>query len=197
MIDRRELIQRVAAAMGGALSSGAVAGVLSGCVAMPEPNGKAPAAPRFFTAAEQATVTAMAEQIIPRTDTPGAIDLGVPAFIDRMVADFYLPRTQDVVRAGLARVDADALAAQGKRFVALTAEQQVGQMKIYDGEQYETGRRPATTPDPHFFRILKELTTLGFFTTEVGASKILRYDPTPGPYRGDIPLSQVGRTWAT
>jgi len=196
MIDRRELIQRVAAVMGGTLSSGAVAGVLSGCAAMPEPKAKA-APPRFFTADEQATVAVLAEQIIPRTDTPGAIDLGVPAFIDRMMADFYLPRTQDVMRAALVRIDTDAQAAHGMRFVALTPEQQVAQMNIYDKEQYDAGRRPATSPDPHFFRIFKELTTLGYFTTEVGATKILRYDATPGPFRGDIPLAQVGRSWAT
>jgi hypothetical protein len=196
MIDRRELIQRVAALMGGTLSSGAVAGVLSGCVAMPEPKAKA-APPRFFTAEEQATVAVLAEQIIPRTDTPGAIDLGVPAFIDRMMADFYLPRTQGVVRAGLTRIEADCQTLYRKPFVALTSEQQISQMKILDAEQYDVGHRPATSPDPHFFRILKELTTVGFFTTEVGASKILRYDATPGPYHGDIPLAQVGRSWAS
>jgi hypothetical protein len=196
MIDRRELIQRMAAVMGGTLSSSAAAGVLSGCVAMPAPQAK-PAPPRFFTAGEQATAAVVAEHIIPRTDTPGAIDLGVPAFMDRMLADFYLPRTQSVVRAGLARIDGDAQAAQGKPFVALTSEQQVAQLNIYDAEQYAAGRRPATSPDPHFFRIMKELTTVGFFTTEVGATKILRYDPTPGPFHGDIPLAQVGRSWAS
>jgi hypothetical protein len=193
MIDRRELIQRAAAVMGGTLSSGAIAGVLGGCVSTPPPQGKAATPPRFFTADEQAAVTVMAEQIIPRTDTPGAIDLGVPAFIDRMMADFYLPRVQQTVRAGLVKVDADAQGKYGKKFVALTSDQQVELMKVYDAEQVEYGRRQPPV-DPHFFRYIKELTTLGFFTTETGATKVLRYDPTPGPYRGDVP---VGKTWAT
>jgi gluconate 2-dehydrogenase gamma chain len=43
---------------------------------------------------------------------------------------------------------------------------------------------------------MKELTTLGFFTSEAGASRFLKYAPIPGPYRGDIPYSEVGAAWA-
>jgi hypothetical protein len=197
MIDRRELIQRVGAVLGGALSSGAALGVLSGCVATPTP--AAGAGLKFLTADEMKIATAMSEQIIPRTDTPGAIDLGVPAFIDKMMGDFYQDREKSILRAGLARAEADARTAHGKGFAELTSDQQVALMTVYDREAVQQARASATTPNApvHFFRLMKELTTVGFFTTEVGSTQLLRYSAVPGPYRGDVPLSEIGRTWAS
>jgi gluconate 2-dehydrogenase gamma chain len=191
-IDRRELLSQVAVMLGGALSAGAVAGVLNGVTA-----GEAQAAdPAFFTAAELPTVSALAEQIIPRTDTPGAIDAGVPAFIDRMMSGYYQDRERRTLRAGLVRVEQDARTAHNKSFSALTSDQQVAQMKVYDREAYEQARGGGGQ-GPHFFRIMKELTTLGFFTSKVGATQFLRYNPNPGPYQGDVPYAQVGRVSLT
>ena len=50
---------------------------------------------------------------------------------------------------------------------------------------------------PPFFATLKELATVGYFTSEPGATKAVRYDPVPGDYRGCVPLSEIGRAWAT
>jgi gluconate 2-dehydrogenase gamma chain len=195
MIDRRELLHRTAMILGGVISSGAAAGVLGGCAATPQAGADAPA---FFTRAEMATVAAMSERIIPKTDTPGAIDLGVPAFIDRMMTGYYKERPRSILRAGLARADADAQAAHAKPFAALTEAQQVALMTVYDAEAYQMNRANANNPDAdqHFFRMMKELTTLGFFTTEYGSTKLLRYAAVPGPYLGDIPASEVGGAWA-
>lgn len=192
MIDRRDLLQRAAMLLGGTLASGTVAGVLSGCTATPQPPGT-PVAWRFFTPAESETMTAITDQIIPATDTKGAVDVGVPAYIDRLLADFYQARERDVIRAGLARADADARTQHGKSFAALSSAQQVALMQVYDREAFEANR--AGTSPPHFFRLMKELTTTGFFTSEYGASEVLRYAAVPGEYKPDIPLSEVGRAW--
>ncbi len=194
MIDRRELIQRTAMLLGGAISSSAVLGVMDGCIASAAP---APQRTKFFTPAEAKTVSVIAEHIIPRTETPGAIDVGVPAFIDRMMADYYQEPERAIVRAGLARIDEDAKTAHAKTFVALTPDQQVELLKRYDREAYEQAHAAGPPgADRHVFGTLKELTTLGFFTSEVGASKFLKYAAVPGPYKGDIPYSQVGKAWA-
>lgn len=196
MMDRRELIHRAALLLGGALSSGTVAGILGGCVSTPSASG---AKTGFLTADEAKTVAILSEHILPKTDTPGAIDLGVPAFIDKMLAGYYLDRHRAVMRAGLARVEADAKAAHGQGFAALAADQQIALMRTYDREAYEQNRRNAGNPDadPHFFRLMKELTTVGYFTTEYGATKYLNYAQTPGPYRPDVPYSELGKAWAT
>lgn len=190
MMDRRELIQRVAALMGGAISSSAIAGVLAGCTAAPT---DADVKQSFLTADEMRTVTAMADQIIPRTDTPGAVDVGVPAFIDRMLAGYYQDKERGIIRTGLGAVSTDGAELAGKHFADLTSEQQVTLMTEYDRIAYSP--RPAGS-DPDFFRMIKELTIIGFCTSEAGATKLMNYNQNPGPYRGDVPLSEIGKVSA-
>jgi gluconate 2-dehydrogenase gamma chain len=190
MIDRRELLHRASMLLGGALSSGTVAGVLAGCVSTPE--GQA-GAKTFFSPEEMATITAMSDQIIPRDQTPGAIDAGVPAFIDRMIAGYYKDRERNIMRAGMRQVATDALELGGKPFAEITPEQQVALMKEYDRLAYEQRAQG----DPHFFRLMKELTIVGFCTSEAGATKFLRYAQTPGQLRMDVPYSEIGKAWAT
>ena len=196
MMDRRELIQKAAMLLGGAVSASAMSGVLAGCVSTPSSSSDKQT---FFTPAEMKTATAVADQILPRTDTPGALDVGVPAFMDRMMAGYYQDKQRRILRDGLVRMDKDAMAANGAVFAALTPDQQVALMKVYDREAYEQNRRNTTNPnaDPHFFRILKELTIVGFCTSEVGATKFLNYAAIPGPLRSDVPYSEIGKAWAT
>ncbi len=195
MIDRRDLLSRAALVLGGAVSSGTALGVLSGCVAAPKEAGTVPAAGKFFSSEEAAMIEAISEHILPRTDTPGAIDVGVPAFIDRMLADFHGDEERASVRAGLARANADASAEHGRNFASLSSSQQVALLQVYDREAF--AQRQAGSDDTHFFHRLKELTTVGFFTSETGASKVLKYDPIPGKLRADIPYSEIGRAWST
>src|SRR5690349_18416871 len=108
-MDRRELIQRASALLGGTISASAVSGVLAGCTAIPflPGSGGDPPKATFFTPEESATVLVMADQIIPRTGTPGAVEAGVPAFIDRMLAGYYGDKERKRLREGLARADRD------------------------------------------------------------------------------------------
>ncbi len=195
MLDRRELLHRASLLLGGAISASAASGILAGCVAMPG----AATGGGLLSAEETASLTAMADQIIPKTDTPGALDVGVPAFIDRMLAGYYQQRERDVIRSGLQKVNADAQALRGVSFPLLTGDEQVELMKRYDREQYDYTRANTSTtpaPPPHFFRLVKELTILGFCTSEAGATRLMYYNPNPGPYRGDLPLSEVGKVSA-
>jgi len=148
--------------------------------------------PKALTPQQARALDAMAELIVPATDTPGARAAGVPQFIDRAVADYYEPPEAALIRAGLDRLDADAQAAHGAPFAALGAERQTALLAGYDAE---AARQPAGTA--HFFPLLRELTTVGYFTSEPGATQALRYDALPGEYHGCVPLSEIGRGWAT
>jgi hypothetical protein len=189
-MNRREAIKRTALLMGGTLSASAMLGVLNGCKAEPAIDW----APQFFTPEEGSLVETIAERIIPRTDTPGAKDAGVPAFIDAMMKDFYGEKERNAFREALKKVDVDAKAAHGKIFSKLAPEQQDELLKKYDQEAFDQAKAGG---DPHFFRTMKELTLLGFFTSEAGATEFLKYDPVPGDYKGCIPYAEVGRAWAT
>jgi gluconate 2-dehydrogenase gamma chain len=197
MMDRRELLYRASMILGGTISAGAVSGILAGCVATPDPVAGQPKG-GFLSKDETAIVTAMADQIIPRTDTPGAVDIGVPAFIDRMLTGYYQDRERSIMRAGLQQVATDASELRGIPFAQLTSEEQVNLMKQYDQQQYDYTRRNASVQDapPHFFRMMKELTITGFCTSEAGATKLMNYNQNPGPYRGDVPLSEIGKASA-
>ncbi|MBL8772057.1 MAG: gluconate 2-dehydrogenase subunit 3 family protein [Phenylobacterium sp.] len=145
--------------------------------------------PRALTAAQARALTAAAERIIPATDTPGAVEAGVPQYVDRAIATWCAPDQAQRLKAGLDQLDADARSAHGAPFAALAAPLQTGMLSTLDAE--------SRTRRPHFFAELKELVTAGYFTSEPGATRALRYDPVPGDYRGCVPLSEIGRAWAT
>jgi len=196
MMDRRELLYRASMLLGGVITASAASGVLAGCTTTPDGMGEVKSG--FLTVEEMATVSAMAEQIIPRTDTPGALDVGVPAFIDRMLAGYYTDKERGIVRAGLASANADAAKLRGKPFAQLTVDEQVALMRQYDKAQFDQTRANANVQGaaPHHFRLIKELTIIGFCTSEAGATKLMRYEQSPGPFRGDVPLRDVGKVWA-
>jgi hypothetical protein len=189
-MNRRDAIKKTSLLLGGVLSASAITGMMSGCKAEPKIDWK----PRFFTISEADIVEAIAGRIIPATDTPGAIDAGVPGFMDTMLAEFFQGNEKAIFKEGLKQVEADAQATYHKSFVKLTPEQQDEMLTKYDLEAYPKDRKPE---EPVFFRMMKELTVLGFCTSELGATKFLKYDPVPGSYRGCVPYSEVGAAWAT
>jgi hypothetical protein len=180
MLTRRD------AFVGFALSLGFVSnGVTGQAWAAPPPLGWSPA---VLTPAQARALDAAAELIVPVTDTPGARAVGVPQFIDRAVGDWCSAAQAKLLRSGLDQLDADARAANGGAFADLTPAQQTALLTRYD---------KGGDPQRPFFGLLKELTTIGYFTSKVGATVALRYDPVPGDYRGCVPLKEIGRAWAT
>jgi gluconate 2-dehydrogenase gamma chain len=188
MLDRRQALA------GAALSFGALWTTLSVPTSTIAQVTSVPLAwrPKALTPQQARVVDAMAELIIPATDTPGARAAGVPQFIDRAVADYYGPAEAGIIRTGIDRMDTDARTAHGAPFAALSAERQTALLAGYEAEARGLARGA-----PHFFPLLLELTTVGYFTSEPGATQALRYDPNPGEYRGCVPLAEVGRGWAT
>ncbi|MFN3583828.1 gluconate 2-dehydrogenase subunit 3 family protein [Phenylobacterium sp.] len=146
--------------------------------------------PKALSTDEARTLAAACERIMPATDTPGAGAVGVPRFIDRAMADWCEPAEAEGLRAGLASLDAQARAQFKAPFAALTGERQDALLRAAEAE----GK---AARQPHWFPALRELVTVGYFTSEPGATKALRYDPVPGDYRGCVPLKEIGRAWAT
>lgn len=177
LIGRREAIRRAA--------------LLAGVVVAPEwlmavDQAASPAAqgPRL-TSAHAAIAGAVADRILPRTDTPGAADVGVPAFIDRLYGEFMTPAERQMLTDGLNAVDAAARSAHGSGFSTLTADRQDALLRTI--ARAEEGKPPG------FFRLIRSATVLGYFTSEQVGRNVLHYDPVPGRYEGCIPIDQVGR----
>lgn len=183
-IARREAIQKASKIMGGALSTSLVMGVLSGCETGPALDWT----PEALTPQEALIVSALAEQILPETSTPGAKAAQVERFIDRMVAGYLLEAERTIFREGLVSL-------VKRRFLKKSPEEQYQIVAGLSEEARERGQDAASKP---FFSLAKEMVLLGFFTSEVGATRVLNYDPIPGGYQGCRPLEEVGgKTWAT
>jgi gluconate 2-dehydrogenase gamma chain len=194
-MDRREALKRTAWLMGGIVSAPAVMGVLKGCTAKPTVDWK----PLFLTQDQAILVSQVAEIIIPKTDTPGAKDANVPVFIDLMLKDVYSKEDQERFTKGLQEFDEAAKKEYGDPFIELDAEQQTAFVKKTHDEAVAAERSENKPEKRPFILMTKELTMLGFFTSEAGATQVLQYEAVPGSYKGCLPLSEAGngRTWTT
>ena len=202
LMNRRQLLQRVAMLMGGAISAPAVLGVLNGCSPKPSAGGWQPL---FLSKEEGAMVDSVAALIMPSTGTPGAREVGVPAFIDVILKDAYPAEDQARFISGLKDFDAEAQRAHGKPFMELQPAQQVSFMQqVHDAavtaeKELADKDVPAAERKRPFVLMMKELTLLGFFTSQAGATQVLQYEAVPGGFQACVPIAQAGngKQWAT
>jgi gluconate 2-dehydrogenase gamma chain len=203
-MNRRELLQRVAWLMGGTISAPAVLAVLSGC--SPKPEAATGWQPKFLSKEQGALVDDIAELIVPHTTTPGARDVGVPAFIDVILKEAYPAEDQQRFVNGLKQFEELAQRAHGKPFLQLPQEQRLGFLQQIHDEAAIAERKgaeeqevPAAERKRPFVLMMKELTLLGFFSSQAGATQVLQYVAVPGGFQPCIPVAQAGngKTWAT
>ena len=189
MMQRRDLLRRAAWMLGGAISAPAALAILQGCSAKDPAVSATAFKPKFLTGASQMDiVTEIADIIIPKTDTSGALDAGVPAFIDLVLADVYPKDAQERFTAGLAEF-ASAAATTGKPFL----EQDQAQRVAFVKQSLETALAAEGTPKhpKPFILMARELTLLGFFSSKVGITENMEYVAVPTAYHGCVPLSQM------
>ena len=144
---------------------------------------------RALTPQQNETVATVAELIIPKTDTPGAREAGVPAFIDVMLADWGDEEQRQTFTAGLANVDERSRALFGKDFIACSPIQQAQILTDLDAELARLRDTKADT-SKNFFQGMKWLTLTGYYTSEVGSTSELHYRIVPGRYEPCYTIEQ-------
>jgi len=160
-------------------------------------------APRTLNPHQEAIVKAMAEMIVPRTDTPGATYVGATEFIDLMLTEWYDDSERERFLNGLADVDRRAQSLFGKDFVDCQAIQQseiltaLGEKMAEDGELAPDRGRPlrgAAPPrtDQSFYSMLRRLTLTAYYTSEAGATGELKFEVIPDHYDACAP-AQAGK----
>ncbi len=200
-MTRREILQRATLTLGYAVSAPLAAAILQGCKAKPGLT----YVPTFFTEDQARLVSAIVETILPKTDTPGAIEAGVPAFIDDLIGRVYDAGQQKQFVGALTKFAAEAKESIGDDFDVATAEQKLTFIKKANEDAIKAGQTAGSEgwwaagskQERPFILTIKELTLLGFFTSEPGATQVLQYKQVPGPFRGCVPLAEVGKAWAT
>ena len=148
---------------------------------------------------QNATVITIAELIIPQTDTPGAKAVRVNEFIDLNLTDWYDSQERKLFLSGLADVDSRSQRQFSKHFVDCEEGQQAEILKALDAEMIEARkasreiarRRRTDPPDTeNFFFMMKQLTLIGYYTSEVGNQEELHEEIIPTRHEGCAPLEE-------
>jgi len=187
MMRRRELLRRAAWLLGGAVSAPAALAILQGCSARESGGEPAAAVLKTLSAAQLAIVAEIAEIMIPKTDTGGAKDAGVPAFIDATLAAVYPQKDQDRFKAGLGEFERIA-SASGKPFLEREPADRVNFVKQALVVAQKSDR---DLDDNRFMLMTRELALLGYFSSQVGITGNMEYVPVPTAFHGCVPLSQM------
>jgi len=187
MIERRELLRRAAWILGGTISAPAALAILQGCSAKKSPGVEVLYLPKFMTDGSMfEVVSEIAEIMLPKTDTSGAKDAGVPIFIDTALDAIYDPESQQRFRAGYADFEASARSAGRKPFL----EQEPAARAAFVKTSLETALAGDREPKP-FILVTRELVLLGYFTSKPGITENMTYEAVPTAYHGCVPVAQM------
>jgi len=186
-IDRREAIRRVTALLGGVV----FVGQRDLLTAVERAHARAAAVRQVgtFTAQDIALLDEVADTILPETETPGAKAAKVGPFMAVMVTDTYDEQQQGIFRDGMRKLNEAG-------FMTKTPAERLALLEQLDREAkayMDTRARGAPT---HYFRQMKELTLLGYFTSEIGCSQAMRYRETPGRFDPCVPYTPGETAWA-
>ena len=189
-IDRREAIKRVSMLLGGLAFAGT--GLLN---AVENAHGRAArvtatrAQVGAFTAQDIALLDEVADTILPDTKTPGAKAAHTGAFMALMVTDTYDDQQQATFRDGLQKVNAAT-------FMTKTPAERLAFLEQLDKDAKAYMDMRARGASSHYFRQIKELTLLGYFTSEIGCTQAMRYRETPGRFDPCVPYTPGETAWA-
>ncbi|MDO9554062.1 gluconate 2-dehydrogenase subunit 3 family protein [Rhodonellum sp.] len=131
------------------------------------------------------------EAIIPATDTPGAKAVGIGQFMVMMVKETYSGEQQESFVSGLNMIKTDFKKVNGSKFMEATQEERTAYLN-------ELNQKAMTSEDkePKVIGMLKDLTILGYFTSEIGATQQLRYVEAPGRFDGCADYKKGDRAYA-
>jgi hypothetical protein len=197
LMNRREAVRRAAFLLGGAITFNSLGAFAEGVM---------PVMGLSFDAkslnAQEDLVAEIADTIIPdKKDVPGAKAAGMGPFIVMMIQDCYTSDIQEHFAKGLKKIEEVSQSQFNKSFKSLTLSERESIFKMFKAEAEAQKKNIASQSiaiaPSHFFQLMCELTYLGYYTSEIGATKALRYVHIPGRYESCIPLEPGQKAWAT
>ncbi len=216
-MNRRDAVQYISLLLGGTLIGSNY--FLEGCKSKTGVS-------MVFTPEDISFLDEVADTILPPTKTPGAKAAKVGQFMTVMVNDCYEAADQKIFHEGISKLDEASDKKNGKSFMESTPQQRHDLLADLDKEAIaykkktdayfdafidekkrelalqkdKEGIDPKTVKmreDPnHYFRMMKELTLLGYFTSEIGCKQARRYVETPGKFEGCVPYTKGDKAWA-
>jgi hypothetical protein len=207
MMNRRTALKNLSLSIGYVVSVPTIMSTFSSCT-----EDVATWQPVFFSEQEKYMVTNLVDIILPGSDTPGALDVNVPQFIDLMYQDIELEPKKKIFQKGAAvfankfeekfgrnirkgkKEDIQKLFASYFDLPEAETKNVLNQQKMSESEISESDADSYAMYK--FLFSVRSYTLFGYFTSEKVAKEVLNYDPIPGVYQGCIPLEDVGNAWA-
>jgi gluconate 2-dehydrogenase gamma chain len=188
-LDRRDLLKRIALLLGSA--------ALPASVALSAARGPAQ---RFLSPAQFKLLSAVADTIIPRTDTPGAVQAGVPRLVDGLLANWASPRRRAEMIAAMERIDRLALSSNHKRFALLAPMRRQELLRPHDVAALKPVPRTdgltgigaflaGPTVADNGYGKLKELIVVLYYSSRIGLTQELTYSHAPGKWQPSVPVA--------
>lgn len=200
-MDRRELLKMIAVITGGVMIGGDA--LLSGCHTE---KGKSRG---IFSQADVDFLNEVADTILPETKSPGAKAAKVGEFMTVMVNDCYEERDRKSFYEGISKLDEACNKMHGSGFMKVTPAQRLALLTKQDQEAKEYQSKKGELEEAerkknkdfaglsnHYFLMMKQLTLYGYFSSEIGATKAMRYMAVPGKYEGSVPYHKGDKAWA-
>jgi hypothetical protein len=144
---------------------------------------------KLFSEHEITILYSLCETILPKTDTPSAVEAGCHEFVPHQLQHCHSTQQQDDCIHIINTVDMLANKKFAKTFPLLKPQQQ--QQILVEIENETT----STDAEKEQFRFLKALIVFGYFTSEVGATQALNYQAVPGGFVGSIPVTSDTKSW--
>jgi hypothetical protein len=186
IMNRRDALKNMVLMMGGTMVGANV--ILTGC------------APEYriegldFSAKDIAFMDEIGEAIIPTTDTPGAKAAGIGTFMAMMVKETYNKEQQETFLDGLNSLHSDFKSETDKDFMEVSVEERTAYLNELN--QKAKAKFSEGEKGPGYINMFRDLTVLGYFTSEIGATQALRYIETPGKYEPCLDYKKGDRAWA-
>lgn len=157
--------------------------------------------PQFLSMKHAELISTLVDTILPKTETPGGLEMKVDMFIDLVYGKINGEEGQEAMKKGMDEFDSKSKEKFGDRFADLSPENRIEFLKMeetsspkFNGSVW--GTAVGKQEPVGFYRNLKSTALWGYFSSEEIGLNVLSYDPVPGPYQGCIPLSEVGNTWS-
>ncbi|MFS1701271.1 gluconate 2-dehydrogenase subunit 3 family protein [Alteromonas sp. AMM-1] len=187
--SRRTMLKRMLLGLGLCVSEGVL---LNNAVAAAMSYDATTSQTGLFTPQERAVLKAICECVIPRTDTPGAVDVGCTEFVEHQLLVVFSAGTQQACKSVLQSIYQRSAIDTGKSFELLTTETQIALL-----EKLEAMQQPFSQEQYGPFKQLKSLIVFGYYTSMPGATQELTYQAVPGRFVGSVPYADIGSAYSS
>lgn len=196
-MDRRSALKKTGLLAGAAVAIPTMVSLVQACKNEPRLAWK----PEFFTKDEAATISMLVEMILPRTDTPGALDVNVDVFLDKVISKTFDLEEQQNMRNEIASFNLRCKEKFGAIFTHLDEPKRIAVLKAEEKSSGKLNHGIWGVTIGHqepigFYRSIKSMTIWAYVTSEEIGENVLSYDSIPGNYEPCKPLSEVGNRWS-